>query len=156
MGRSSVSGRTWRARRRGPLTLPWPHLHQPHLQVVKRQEGLRLPTLFLDILNTVPACLLRVHDNGIHVLAQNLGHSNLVLLLCGLTEVNEASILRKVRRENWSMRLLGTDSGTPIPSSEVADQNLHEERRFHAMEEKPTLSPKQQSLQSCLNPKSSF
>lgn len=68
-----------------------------YLKVVKRKEGLRFSSLFLNVLNTISACLLRVNNDGIHVFPQNLGHSNLILLLSGLAQVNKTAILNRGR-----------------------------------------------------------
>lgn len=70
-----------------------------HLKVVQRKEGLGLSSLLLDVLNAVSAGLLRVNNDGVHVLAQYFGHSNLVLLLSGLAQVNQTTILRKKKGE---------------------------------------------------------
>lgn len=64
-----------------------------HLKVVERKEGLRLSSLLLDVLNTVSASLLGVNNDGIHVLSQHFGHSDLILLLSGLTQVDQTAIL---------------------------------------------------------------
>lgn len=71
------------------------HLSSVYLKVVKRKEGLRLSSLFLNVLNTISAGLLRVNNDGIHVFSQNLRHSNLILLLSGLAQVNETAILKR-------------------------------------------------------------
>ena len=55
-----------------------------YLQVVEGKESLGLPSLLLDVLDAVPPRLLRVHDDGVHVLPQHLGDGDLVLLLRGL------------------------------------------------------------------------
>lgn len=59
-----------------------------HLEVVERKEGLRLSSLLLDVLDAISASLLRVNNDGVHVLAQHFGHSNLILLLSGLAQVD--------------------------------------------------------------------
>ena len=64
------------------------------LQVVQGQEGLGLSSLLLDVLDTVSPRLLRVHDDGVHVLPQHLGDGYLVLLLGGLAQVDQAAVLR--------------------------------------------------------------
>lgn len=68
-----------------------------YLKVVKRKKGLRLSSLLLNVLNTVSASLFRVNNDGIHVFAQHFSNSNLILLLSGLTQVDQTSILKKGR-----------------------------------------------------------
>lgn len=70
-----------------------------YLQVVEGEEGLRLSSLLLDVLDTVSARLLRVNNDGVHVLAQHFGHSDLIFLLSGLAEVDETTILRRGGRK---------------------------------------------------------
>lgn len=74
-----------------------------YLQIVEGQEGLRLSSLLLDVLDAVSAGLLRVHDDGVHVLAQHLGHGDLKLLLSGLTQVDQTAVLQGRGRESWNM-----------------------------------------------------
>lgn len=69
----------------------------PHLQIIEGEEGLGLPPLLLDVLDAVAPCLLRVDDDGVHVLAQDLGDGDLVLLLGGLAEVDETPVLGRNR-----------------------------------------------------------
>lgn len=66
-----------------------------YLEVVKRKKGLRLSSLLLNVLNTVSASLFRVNNDGVHVFAQHFGDSNLIFLLGGLTQVDQAAILEK-------------------------------------------------------------
>lgn len=73
------------------------HLSSVYLKVVKRKKGLRLSSLFLNVLNTISAGLLRVNNDGIHVFSQHLRHSNLILLLSGLAQVNKTAILNRGR-----------------------------------------------------------
>ena len=70
-------------------------LHRIHLEVVEGQEGLGLSSLLLDVLNTISAGLLRVNDDGVHVLAQHFCHGNLILLLSGLAQVDQTAVLQK-------------------------------------------------------------
>ena len=65
------------------------------LQVVQRQEGLRLDPLLLHVLNAVLGRLLRVTCYGIHVLTQHLGDGHLVFLVTRLTQVDQATKLEK-------------------------------------------------------------
>lgn len=76
-----------------------------YLKVVKRKEGLRLSSLFLNILNTISAGLLRVNNDGIHVFPQHLCHSNLILLLGGLAQVNKTAILQRGQRVSTKVTL---------------------------------------------------
>jgi len=65
-----------------------------NFHVVQRQEGLRLNTLLLHVLDALLGRLLRVACDGVHVLAQHLGDSHLVLLVTWLTEINQSTILQ--------------------------------------------------------------
>lgn len=65
-----------------------------YLQVVERKERLGLSSLLLDVLDAVSARLLRVHNDGVHVLPQHLGDSDLILLLSGLAQVDQTAVLR--------------------------------------------------------------
>lgn len=76
-----------------------------YLKVVERKEGLRLSSLFLDILNTISAGLLRVNNDGIHVFSQHFCHSNLILLLSGLAQVNKTAILQRGQRVSTKVTL---------------------------------------------------
>lgn len=75
------------------------YLHPPltYLQIVEGQEGLGFTTLLFDVLDAVASGLLRVYDDGVHVLPQNLGHSDLVLLLSGLAQIDESPVLQTDR-----------------------------------------------------------
>lgn len=73
------------------------HLSSVYLKVVQRKEGLRLSPLFLYVLNAISASLLRVNNDGVHVFSQHLCHSNLILLLSGLAQVNKTAILKRGR-----------------------------------------------------------
>lgn len=72
-------------------------LSSVYLKVVKRKEGLRLSSLFLYVLNAISAGLLRVNNDGIHVFSKHLRHSNLILLLSRLAQVNKTAILNRGR-----------------------------------------------------------
>ena len=78
-----------------------------YLQVVEGKERLWLPSLLLDVLDAVPPRLLRVHDDGVHVLPQHLGDGDLVLLLRGLAQVDQTAVLHgetRRRREQCEFR----------------------------------------------------
>lgn len=76
-----------------------------YLQVVQRKKGLRLSSLLLNVLDTISARLLRVHDDGVHVFAQNLRNGDLIFLLSGLAQVDETAVLET--KQSISVGLLG-------------------------------------------------
>ena len=64
-----------------------------HVQVIEWQKGLWFNPLFFHILYTILGSFLSVTDNTVHVFTQTLGDSYLVLLVTGLTEVYQSTML---------------------------------------------------------------
>ena len=59
------------------------------LEVVQRQKGFRLQHLLFQVLDTVSGRFLRVHHDGFHVFAQQLGNGNVVALVNRMTHVDD-------------------------------------------------------------------
>lgn len=65
----------------------------PHLQIIEGEESFGFSPLFLDVLDTIAPRLFRIHDDGVHVLPQDLRHGDLIFLLRWLAQVDEAAVL---------------------------------------------------------------
>lgn len=71
---------------------------RPHLQVVQRKKGFGFSALLFNVLDAVATRFLRVHDDGVHVFAQNFSDGDLEFLLRGLAEVNQSAVLENGER----------------------------------------------------------
>lgn len=94
----------------GIIYLPETLLQRLGLYVVERKEGLRFEILLLQILYALSGRFLRVHHDGLHVLAKHFRNRDVVSLVYRLAHIVHAIVLKGRRQSFVTCRSEGGDN----------------------------------------------